>query len=149
MKYFEKTSSCITRLRLTASTAITPFESAKLHRSRQLNVSFEQVLTSLEKLPYSIDCFSWKKRNSTIFRSATSNVPIYKPTLLEHSHDQKITVSKKWNQKKKIDYCCLAALWPTLCHCLGSKLTNLRLLHLMHAIGHTHTHTHTHQHMCH
>ena len=88
MRYFGKNKQPHYQFKITASTALTQFESANLYQTRQLNVSSEQALHSLEKLPYSKDCFSCqhgfeepeKKGNTTTFKCAACNVPIYKPT---------------------------------------------------------------------
>ena len=57
MKYFGKNKKPHNQFKMTASTVLTQFESANLHQTRQLNVSSEQALHLLEKLPYSKDCF--------------------------------------------------------------------------------------------
>ena len=54
----------------------------------QMNVSSAQALHSLEKLPYSTDCFYCqheienpkKKGNTTTFKCAAGNVPLCKTT---------------------------------------------------------------------
>ena len=57
MKYFGKIKQSHYQFKITASTALTQFESANQHQTMQLNVSSEQALHSLEKFPYSKDCF--------------------------------------------------------------------------------------------
>ena len=86
------------------------FESANLHQTRQLNISSEQALHSLEKLPYSKDCFCCqhgfekpqKMGNTTTFKCAACKVPICKPTK-GPCWDLHIIkgLAKKWYQKKK------------------------------------------------
>ena len=64
------------------------FESANLHQTMQMNVLSAQALHSLEKLPYSKDCFYCqhgienpkKKGNTATFKCAAGNVPICKTT---------------------------------------------------------------------
>ena len=88
MKYFGKNKQSHYQFKITASTVLTQFESANLHQTMQLNVSSEQALHSLEKFPYSKDCFyckhgfekPQKKGNTTTFKCAACNIPICKPT---------------------------------------------------------------------
>ena len=92
MKYFGKKQAVQDnrhyQFKITASAAILQFESTNLHQARQLNVSFEQALHSLEKVPYFKHCFycqygfvvSQKKGNTATVKCTACNAPICKPT---------------------------------------------------------------------
>ena len=110
MKYFTRYDIAHHEFKCAAALVLTSFNTCpSFHETRSINISSDSALHTLEKIGFSIECYSSqhgyekprKVKNITGFRCKTYWVPIYKPTKSEcwDMHIEGFQESSTWGNK--------------------------------------------------